>query len=74
MLSSLFDEAGADNVNGAYRHRSDAAAGEADRRGQDVLDDFLAAEGGKPVEVYTVYAAAAAQVLLDAISRSDGTR
>jgi len=38
------------------------------------IDDFLAAENGKPAEVYTIYAAAAMQVALDAIARSDGTR
>ena len=42
--------------------------------GKTFVDDFTTAEGGEPLEVYTVYAATAAQVVLDAISRSDGSR
>ena len=42
--------------------------------GKTFVDDFQQSEGDKPLEVYTVYAATAAQVLIDAISRSDGSR
>ncbi len=72
-LDSLFDEAGADNVTGTYGTAPTLNAGRADRAGQDVPRRLPAAEVRR-AEVYTVYAAAAAQVLLDAIGRSDGSR
>jgi branched-chain amino acid transport system substrate-binding protein len=74
VLSSLFDEAGADNVNGAFGTAPTTPPENLTGAGKAFFDDFSAEEGGKPLEVYTVYAAAAAQVLLDAISRSDGSR
>ena len=54
------------------RERSCAQPGGPDRSGEDV-PRRLPAKYGAP-EVYTAYAAAAAQVLLDAIGRSDGSR
>jgi len=74
VLSSLFDEAGADNVNGAYGTAPTTPPDKLTGAGKTFFADFSKEEGGKPLEVYTVYAAAAAQVLLDAISRSDGSR
>jgi branched-chain amino acid transport system substrate-binding protein len=74
VLSSLFDEAGADNVNGAFGTAPTTPPDKLTGAGKTFFDDFSKEEGGKPLEVYTVYAAAAAQVLLDAISRSDGSR
>jgi branched-chain amino acid transport system substrate-binding protein len=75
VLSSLFDEAGADNVAGAYGTAPTQPPDKLTGAGADFIADFQEAEGeGTNIEVYTVYAAAAAQVLLDAISRSDGTR
>jgi branched-chain amino acid transport system substrate-binding protein len=74
VLSSLFDEAGADNVNGAFGTAPTTPPENLTGAGKTFFDDFSAEEGGKPLEVYTVYAAAAAQVLLDAIGRSDGSR
>jgi branched-chain amino acid transport system substrate-binding protein len=75
VLSSLFDEAGADNVEGAYGTAPTQPPSELTGAGAQFIEDFQAAEGeGTNIEVYTIYAAAAAQVLLDAISRSDGTR
>jgi branched-chain amino acid transport system substrate-binding protein len=41
--------------------------------GEEFVDAYEAVYG-KPPELYTAYAVAAAQVLLDAIARSDGTR
>ena len=69
---SLFEEAGQENVEGAYGsapvlNPEDIAGGGA---------EFLAAyreQHGEP-EVYTAYAAAAAQALIEAIGNSDGTR
>jgi branched-chain amino acid transport system substrate-binding protein len=74
VLSSLFDEAGADNVNGAYGTAPTTPPDKLTGEGKTFVDDFQQSEGDKPLEVYTVYAATAAQVLLDAISRSDGSR
>jgi branched-chain amino acid transport system substrate-binding protein len=74
VLSSLFDEAGADNVNGAFGTAPTTPPENLTGAGKTFFDDFSEEEGGKPLEVYTVYAAAAAQVLLDAIGRSDGSR
>jgi branched-chain amino acid transport system substrate-binding protein len=75
VLSSLFDEAGADNVNGAYGTAPTQPPSELTGSGAQFIEDFQAEEGEDTnIEVYTIYAAAAAQVLLDAISRSDGTR
>ena len=42
--------------------------------GKTFADAFKAKIGGKPVDPYAIYGAQAAQVVLDAIGRSDGTR
>ncbi len=42
--------------------------------GKTFADSFKAKIGGKPVDPYAIYGAQAAQVVLDAIGRSDGTR
>jgi ABC-type branched-subunit amino acid transport system substrate-binding protein len=42
--------------------------------GRRFLKDFLAAESATRVNPYAMYAAQAAEVMLDAIARSDGTR
>lgn len=75
VLSSLFDEAGADNLAGAYGTAPTQPPDKLTGSGAQFIKDFQAREGeGVAIEVYTIYAAAAAQVLLDAIARSDGTR
>lgn len=74
VLSSLFEEAGKDKVNGAYGTAPTTPPEKLTGAGKEFADEFSAAESGKPLEVYTIYAAAAAQVLVDAIGRSDGTR
>jgi branched-chain amino acid transport system substrate-binding protein len=43
-------------------------------KGQKFAADFKKTLGGKPLDPYAIYGAAAAQVLLDAIAKSDGTR
>ena len=45
-----------------------------DPAGQRFLHDFGATRPGGQIPAYSVYAAAATEVLLDAIARSDGTR
>jgi branched-chain amino acid transport system substrate-binding protein len=74
VLSSLFEEAGPDILEGAYGTAPTFPPDKLKGAGKEFFDQFSEAEGGKPLEVYTVYAAAAAQVLIDAISRSDGSR
>ena len=74
VLSSLFEEAGPDILEGTYGTAPTFPPDKLTGAGKEFFDQFSEAEGGKPLEVYTVYAAAAAQVLLDAISRSDGSR
>ncbi|HXG75799.1 MAG TPA: branched-chain amino acid ABC transporter substrate-binding protein [Gaiellaceae bacterium] len=75
VLSSLFDEAGADNVNGAYGTAPTQPPDKLTGAGAEFIQQFQEREGeGTNIEVYTIYAAAAAQVLLDAIARSDGSR
>jgi branched-chain amino acid transport system substrate-binding protein len=74
VISSLFDEAGAQNVEGAYGTAPTLPTDQVTGAGKKLLDAFTQAEGGKNIEVYTIYAAAAAQVFLDAVKRSDGSR
>ena len=74
VLSSLFEEAGKANVEGMIGTAPTQPPAKLTGKGKVFIDDFLAAENGKPAEVYTIYAAASMQVALDAISRSDGTR
>jgi branched-chain amino acid transport system substrate-binding protein len=74
VLSSLFEEAGPAILEGAYGTAPTFPPDKLEGEGAQFFNDFSEEEAGKPLEVYTVYAAAAAQVLLDAISRSDGTR
>jgi ABC-type branched-subunit amino acid transport system substrate-binding protein len=42
--------------------------------GEDFIASFEEKYPGESIQVYTAYAAASAQALLDAISRSDGSR
>lgn len=74
VTSAWFDDAGAANVNGVYGTAPTAPSDQLTGAGAEFLDGFKEAQGGKNIEVYTTYAAAATQVLLDAIGRSDGTR
>ena len=72
VLDSLFDEAGADNLAGTYGSAPVLNPEDLTGAGKTFLDSYTSKYGSP--EVYTAYAAAAAQVLLDAISRSDGSR
>lgn len=73
ILSSIFEESG-DKVEGAFGSAPTKPVDQITGAGRTLLDEFKEAEGGKVIEVYTSYAMAAAQVALDAISRSDGSR
>ena len=72
VTASLHEEAGEDNLEGAYGSAPVLNPEDIAGAGKEFLDAYTE-EHGDP-EVYTAYAAAAAQVLLDAIARSDGTR
>jgi branched-chain amino acid transport system substrate-binding protein len=76
VLDSIFDEAGAANMEGVYGTAPTQPTSSLTEAGQQFMVDFGAKIGVDPksVQVYSVYAAAAAQVLLDAIARSDGSR
>lgn len=73
VLSSLFEESG-DKVEGAYGTAPTKPVDQLTGAGKALVEEFTQTEGGKVIEVYTTYAMAAAQVALDAISRSDGSR
>ena len=75
VLDSLFDDAGAENANGAYGTAPTLPAKQIAGAGAQIVSGFQASIGpNENIQVYTLYAATAAQVLLDAISRSDGSR
>ena len=74
VLSSLFDEAGAENVNGAIGTAPTQPPGNLSGAGAKFVSDLMAKLGVEGLEVYTTYAAAAAQVLMAAIEASDGTQ
>jgi branched-chain amino acid transport system substrate-binding protein len=72
VQASLFDEAGAENVEGMYGSaptlNPDDLPGAGKEFNAKVQEQF-----GKP-EVYTAYAVAALQMMLAALEKSDGTR
>jgi branched-chain amino acid transport system substrate-binding protein len=72
VLSSIFDESGG-KVEGAWGSAPTKPVDKLTGEGKALVQEFADKEG-KTVEVYTTYAMAAAQVALDAISRSDGSR
>lgn len=75
VLDSLFTDAGADNVDGAYGTAPTLPASQLAGQGAEFISGFQEKIGAdKNIQVYTLYAATAAQVLLDAIARSDGSR
>ena len=75
VLSTLFDEAGAANVNGAFGSAPTKPPEQITGAGKEFFDAFEPKiPEGQTIQVYTIYAAAAAQVLLEAIADSDGTR
>jgi branched-chain amino acid transport system substrate-binding protein len=74
VLSSLFEEAGAENVNGAIGTAPTQPPENLSGAGEKFVSDLKAKLGVDGLEVYTTYAAAAAQVLMAAIEASDGTQ
>jgi branched-chain amino acid transport system substrate-binding protein len=72
VLSSIFDESGG-KVEGAWGTAPTKPVDKLTGEGKALVQEFADKEG-KNVEVYTTYAMAAAQVALDTIGRSDGSR
>jgi branched-chain amino acid transport system substrate-binding protein len=74
VLTTLFEEAGPENAEGMYGSAPVIAADNLSGAGEDFVATFTEQYPGESIQVYTSYAAASAQALLDAISRSDGSR
>ena len=74
VLTTLFEEAGPENAEGMYGSAPVIAADNLTGAGEDFVASFTEQYPGESIQVYTSYAAASAQALLDAISRSDGSR
>jgi branched-chain amino acid transport system substrate-binding protein len=72
VLESIFAEAGPENVEGVFGSAPVLNPPDLTGAGADFVAAYTEAYGVP--DVYTAYGAAAAQVLLDAIGRSDGTR
>jgi branched-chain amino acid transport system substrate-binding protein len=71
---STIDEAGASNANGLYASVAGVPPSKLKGAGATFVTDFDNAYHPDALDPYTPYAAAAAQVLLNAIQASDGTR
>ena len=71
---STIDEAGKKNTANMYASVAGVAATSLTGLGKKFVDGYTATLGGKPIDPYAVYGAQAAQVVLDAIAKSDGTR
>jgi branched-chain amino acid transport system substrate-binding protein len=69
---SVFDEAGADNVEGIYGSAPTLNPDDLPGAGKE-FNAKVEQQFGKP-EVYTAYAVAALQMMLAALEKSDGTR
>jgi branched-chain amino acid transport system substrate-binding protein len=74
VYESLFEEAGFRNVEGVVGMIPTLPLGRLTGSAREFERAFAAAEHGKFVSMYALYAAAATQALLDAIARSDGSR
>jgi len=72
VQASLFDEAGADNVEGIYGSAPTLNPDDLPGAGK-AFNAKVESQFGKP-EVYTAYAVAALQMMLAALEKSDGTR
>ena len=72
-VSRLFASAGR-AARGTYLVLSELPLGRLPREGRHFAAQFAATQAGRPVLPPAIYAAQAAQILLDAIAGSDGTR
>jgi branched-chain amino acid transport system substrate-binding protein len=67
-------EGGTPNANGAYFTVAGVGIDQYKGAALKFIDGFKSQLGGKPVDPYAILGAQAAQVLLDAIEKSDGSR
>jgi branched-chain amino acid transport system substrate-binding protein len=67
-------EGGTPNANGAFFSVAGVGIDKYKGAALKFIDGFKSQLGGKPVDPYAILGAQAAQVLLDAIGRSDGSR
>jgi len=75
VTTAWFDDAGVENVEGAFGTAPTRPADQLTASGQEFLEGFREVIGEEtPLQVYTLYAASATQAILDAIARSDGSR
>jgi branched-chain amino acid transport system substrate-binding protein len=73
-ISADVQQAGSKNAEGMYVSVAGLPNDQLPAGGQKFVKDFSAANGGTAPDPYSVYAAQAADVMLAAISASDGTR
>ena len=72
---STIDESGVENTRDAYFSVAGLPVDEfSSEAAQEFITTFEESLGGEPVDPYSIYGAQAAQVLLEAIAASDGTR
>ena len=73
---AIFDraEGGTPNAKGAYFSVAGVGIDKYTGAAKTFIDGFKSQLGGKPVDPYAILGAQAAQVLLNAIEKSDGTR
>ena len=72
---STIDEAGVENTRDAFFSVAGLPVDEfSSEAAQEFITSFGETLGGEPVDPYSIYGAQAAQVLLEAIAASDGTR
>jgi branched-chain amino acid transport system substrate-binding protein len=69
------DEAGVENTQGAFFSVAGVPTDEFESESaQEFITTFQETLGGDPVDPYAIYGAQAAQIMIDAIGASDGTR
>jgi branched-chain amino acid transport system substrate-binding protein len=68
------DESGVANTRGAFFSVAGVPVEEFKGPAQEFIDGFEQTLGGEPVDPYAIYGAQAAQIVLDAIANSDGSR
>jgi branched-chain amino acid transport system substrate-binding protein len=73
-IPTLFERAGAKTARGMYISLPGLVTQRLTPKARSFVRDFGATQRGAEVEPSAVYAAQAAEVLLDALARSDGTR
>jgi len=74
-MQSTIDESGVENTRGAFFSVAGVPTEQFEsQQAQDFIAEFEQRLGGEPVDPYAVYGAQAAQIVLQAIAESDGSR